>query len=109
MPDHPRADGKGYIPEHQVVACDARGYDLEPGETVHHINGVKDDNRPENLRILTMSEHQLAHSREISERMKRFHAANPDHAKKCGERSAASNDMSALGKKGAEARWGKKP
>lgn len=60
-PDNPHSDSKGYVPEHQVVACEARGSWLEPGEEVHHINGIKDDNRAENLVILTRAQHRAAH------------------------------------------------
>ena len=48
--NHPRAH-RGYVLEHIVVAEKMLKRRLREGETVHHLNGLRWDNRPENLEI----------------------------------------------------------
>lgn len=53
QPGHPRATRQGYVFEHIVVMEQLLGRFLVDGENVHHRNGVRDDNRPENLELWT--------------------------------------------------------
>lgn len=48
---HPNADVNGQIKEHTLVMSEMIGRALLPDETVHHRNGIRDDNRPENLEL----------------------------------------------------------
>lgn len=65
QPQHPRARKlRGYIAEHVLVVERALGKCLPDGAQVHHINGVRDDNRPENLVACNdLKYHMLLHSR----------------------------------------------
>lgn len=50
-PEHPNAWGNGDVAQHVYVMADVIGRPIRPGETVHHKNGVRHDNRPENLEL----------------------------------------------------------
>lgn len=55
-PDHPNRQGKGWILEHVKVMSEILGRPLVSHENVHHVNGVRDDNRPENLELWSTSQ-----------------------------------------------------
>lgn len=59
-PDHP-ANVRGYVPQHRIIVEKSIGRYLQADEEVHHINHVKDDNRLENLQLLTRMEHRKLH------------------------------------------------
>jgi len=56
-PEHPNSN-RGRVAEHVVVMTKILGRPLYKGETVHHKNGIRSDNRPENLEL-----HASAHGR----------------------------------------------
>lgn len=56
-PAHPNAIRNGWIAEHRWVMEQRLGRVLTTDENVHHLNGVKTDNRLENLEVLSHSAH----------------------------------------------------
>jgi len=66
-PKHPHAHSDGYMRLHRLVYETYNKCCLLPYTIIHHINGVKTDNRIENLQIMSDSEHM------------RYHRLHPEH------------------------------
>lgn len=60
-PEHPHRVRGCYVLEHRLVMEKMIGRYLLREEVVHHINGVRNDNRPENLKLFSENREHLAH------------------------------------------------
>jgi hypothetical protein len=69
-PGDPNATMMGgkYAYEYRLVAAQKLGRPLRSDEIVHHINGDSNDNRPENLEVMSQSEHIKAHGLPLRKR-----------------------------------------
>lgn len=89
LPDHHLANNHGYVPEHRFVWEQVNGRKLNKNEKVHHIDGNKGNNTPENLVALTNSEHQKLHSAAngytAKKEAQKKKVKNPEYRKKLSE------------------------
>jgi len=63
--DHPYANKEGYVKRSRLVMEKFIGRYLQPQETIHHINEIRNDDRIENLKLCSCNgEHmRLGHSK----------------------------------------------
>ena len=67
-PDHPFADPNGFVLEHRLVMenfiSKQLGFKIYLAKeyVVHHRNGIKDDNKIENLQVMSNKDHSIFHN-----------------------------------------------
>jgi HNH endonuclease len=72
LPDHPNAQRNGHVGKHVVVMSEMLGRPLRKGESVHHKNLIRNDNRPENLGLWIWSQPTGAPAKDMAAWRRRF-------------------------------------
>lgn len=83
-PNHHLADVRGYAYEHRLVAEQKLGRKLAESEQVHHINGNKTDNHPENLEVVRDVAHHRVYHRTTGRGLRLPEEPNPVVSCLCG-------------------------
>jgi len=106
LPEHPRAytseNWVGWVYEHIVVAEQVIGRPLNDGEIVHHLDGNKKNNRPDNIIVLSGRRCHMALHHWIDSGAKMHESYQPKNSKYigmdppdclvCGKQVANHND-----------------
>lgn len=78
LPDHPFSRKDGYVYEHTLVAERKIGRYISKGEVVHHVDGNKQNNVPDNLWVFkTTNDHTRYHSMLFNGKQPRVEQVEP--------------------------------
>lgn len=83
-PTDPRSDKGGWVFEHRYVVEQSLGRTLSRNEAVHHINGIKHDNRLENLQVMDAIEHARLSGRDWRDSIKQRDDRLAEYEKRFG-------------------------
>lgn len=68
-----RTNSTGYTLEHRLVMEKKLGRQLKSWEIVHHLNGIRDDNRETNLCVVTRKTHDLrSYTKQLQKRIQKL-------------------------------------
>ena len=81
---HHLSDISGYAYEHRIVAEGIIGRKLKPGEEVHHKDGNKLNNLPDNLEVVKDRHHHMVFHRKGNKALRMPNEANTMVYCKCG-------------------------
>ena len=72
VPKHPNCSADKFVMLHTVIMERSIGRYLNKDEVVHHVNGVRDDDRIENLQLMKIRDHQSMHMKKRYEERRRL-------------------------------------
>ena len=88
-PNHPKAmkskNWLGYVYEHIIIAEEGLNRSISKTEIVHHLNGDRSDNYPDNLIVIEESQHRKIHAWIERGALYKTEEPNNKHCKVCSK------------------------